>query len=275
MRPLAPALLLLLLGAAGASAQGTRDLVLTPPAGAPAATRSAAVEESRDCADCPVMVTIPGHMTIGKFPVTLAEYRVFARETNLDSMGCTLRGEVKRSLVPTANWQNPGYQQDEDHPVVCVNWLEATAYADWLSQKTGKTYRLPTFEELSEAAAAGTTTAFWWGDGFDDICRHANVADASFKRAYPKDERPLVACDDGYVHTSPVTAFPPNPWGLHDMAGNVWNWTNSCLKGDCANAQFRGAGWDVPFAKLFRSDYSFGDRILLRNDVIGFRLLRE
>lgn len=272
MRPCALALVLLFAGAT-AFAEASRELVLTPPPDAKPATL--AVTESQDCADCPVMVTIPGHMTIGKFPITLAQYRVFARETGLVSEGCTLRGEVKRSLVPTASWQNPGYKQGEDHPVVCVNWNEATAYADWLTEKTGKTYRLPAFEELSEAAAAGTTTAFWWGDSFDNPCQHANVADASFKRAYPKDERPLVACDDGYVHTAPVTAFPPNPWGLYDMAGNVWNWTNSCLKGDCANAMFRGAGWDVPFGKLFRSDYSFGDRILLRNDVIGFRVLRE
>ena len=70
---------------------------------------------------------------------------VFAGETGLVSEGCTLRGEVKRSLVETANWQNPGYGQDGNHPVVCVNWLEATAYAEWLSEKAGKSYRLPAF----------------------------------------------------------------------------------------------------------------------------------
>ena len=265
--------ILFLLSSPVAFAEARRELVLIPTP--PPAETVAELYETQDCSDCPVMVTIPGHMTIGKFPITVAQYAVFVAETGLESDGCTLRGEVKRSLVETANWQNPGYEQDGNHPVVCVNWLEATAYAEWLSEKAGKSYRLPAFEELAEAAAAGTTTDFWWGNSFDNVCRFANVADAQFKRAYPKDERQLVACDDGYVHTSPVMAFPANPWGLHDMAGNVWNWTNSCLKGDCANAVFRGAGWDVRFPKLLRSDYSFGDRILLRNDVIGFRLLRE
>jgi sulfatase modifying factor 1 len=234
-----------------------------------------ALREFRDCADCPVMVEIPGRMVIGKYPITRGEFRVFAQATDLVSEGCTLRGEQKRSLVAEANWLAPGFEQTDDHPVICVNWLEATAYADWLTERTGRLYRLPTFEESSAAAAAGTKTAFWWGEEFDNACAHANIADAQFRKAYPKDERKIPGCDDGYVHTSPVTTFPANEWGLHDMAGNVWNWTNSCLKGDCSNAIFRGAGWDVPFSKLFRSDYSFGDRIVLRNDVIGFRVLRE
>jgi len=239
------------------------------------AAAQAALREFRDCDGCPVMVEVPGQVVIGKYPITRGEYRLFAEATDLVSEGCSLRGEQRRSLVEEANWLAPGFEQGDDHPVVCVNWLEATAYADWLSEKTGLVYRLPTFEESAAAAAAGTTTAFWWGEDFDVACSHANIADAQFRRAYPKDEREFPTCDDGYIHTSPVTAFPPNAWGLHDMAGNVWNWTNSCLKGDCSNAIFRGAGWDVPFSKLFRSDYSFGDRIVLRNDVIGFRVLRE
>lgn len=231
-------------------------------------------EEARDCEACPTLVKTPlGYF--GKFPVTRGEYRAFAEATKLEADGCVLRGEKKRSMVKDANWTKPGYEQADDHPAVCVSWVEATAYADWLSEKTGKKYRLPTFEEISQAAAAGTTTDYWWGSSFQDICKYANVADAQFKRAFPVDDRKLVACDDGYAYTSPVTAFPANPWGLYDMAGNVWNWTNSCLKGDCANAVFRGAGWDVPFAHLFKSDYSFGDRIVLRNDVIGFRVFRE
>jgi formylglycine-generating enzyme required for sulfatase activity len=248
-------------------------LATTPMSWAAAEAQEKA-EETRDCETCPTLVKTPlGYF--GKFPVTRGEYRAFAEATKLEADGCVLRGEKKRSMVKDANWTKPGYEQGDDHPAVCVSWVEATAYADWLSEKTGKKYRLPTFEEISQAAAAGTATDYWWGSSFQDICKHANVADAQFKRAFPVDDRKLVACDDGYAYTSPVTAFAPNPWGLYDMAGNVWNWTNSCLKGDCANAVFRGAGWDVPFAHLFKSDYSFGDRIVLRNDVIGFRVFRE
>lgn len=273
---LEPLLIALLCLAMPAHAQSTRDLVLQPrPSPRPVETEDAAATEFRDCPDCPVMVRTPVGTVIGKYPVTRGEYRAFAEATGLVSEGCTLRGETKRSLVADANWLNPGYPQADDHPVVCVNWIEATAYTEWLSAATGHLYRLPTFEELAAAADGGAGTDFWWGASFADVCTNANAADTRFRRAFPADERQLVDCDDGYAHTSPVTAFPPNRWGLHDMAGNVWNWTNSCLKGDCANAIFRGAGWDVPFPKLFRSDYSFGDRIVLRNDVIGFRVLRE
>jgi formylglycine-generating enzyme required for sulfatase activity len=231
--------------------------------------------EFRDCDTCPLMVETPTGMAIGKFPVTRGEYRAFAEATRLESVGCILRIGKDRSEIADASWLKPGYEQTDDHPVVCVSWLEATAYADWLSEKTGRSYRLPTLEESAAAAAGGATTKYWWGDSFGNACRFANVADAEYKAAFPADDQPTLTCDDGYAYTSPVGAFPANGWGLHDMAGNVWNWTNSCLKGDCANAIFRGAGWDVPWPDLFASDASFGDRIVLRNDVIGFRVLRE
>ena len=231
--------------------------------------------EFRDCPDCPTMVRTPGGMVIGKFPVTRGEFRVFAEATGLQQDGCSLRGPERRTMAKGASWEAPGFPQDDDHPVVCVNWLEATAYADWLSERTGATYRLPTIEESSAAAAAGATTTFWWGDDFAEVCAHGNVADAAYAEAFPADTREFPDCNDGYVYTSPVAAFPANAWGLYDASGNVWNWTNSCLKGDCANAIFHGAGWDVPNPKLIATDGQFGDRILLRNDVIGFRVLRE
>jgi sulfatase modifying factor 1 len=232
--------------------------------------------EFQDCDKCPVMVEVPTGMAIGKFPVTRGEYRVFAKATKLKAQGCILRVGKDRAEVAEASWLRPGYEQQDDHPVVCVNWLEATAYADWLSETTGKTYRLPTFEESAQAAAGGAATKYWWGDSFDSACEFANVADAKYKAAFPADDQSAIAaCDDGYAYTSPVGSFPANGWGLHDMAGNVWNWTNSCLKGDCANAIFRGSGWDVGWAPLYEISSSFGDRIVLRNDVIGFRVLRE
>jgi formylglycine-generating enzyme required for sulfatase activity len=152
---------------------------------------------------------------------------------------------------------------------------EATAYADWLSEKTGKPYRLPTLEESQATALAGAETEFWWGGTFEGICARANAADVSFAKVYPDDKRPLLACEDTYPHTSPVTAFAPNPLGLYDTVGNVWEWTNSCFKGDCSNAIFRGAAWATPFPRHFKRDGQWQDRILLKNSGVGFRVMRD
>src|SRR5262245_10710343 len=121
-----------------------------------AQAQSGKPKEFRDCETCPLMVELPTGTAMGKFPITRGEFRLFAKETKLESEGCILRVGKDRHGVAEANWLKPGYEQTDDHPVVCVNWLEATAYTEWLSEKTGKKYRLPTLEESSEAAAGGS-----------------------------------------------------------------------------------------------------------------------
>lgn len=228
------------------------------------------------CDVCPKMTVMRDGSAIGTFLVTRAEFAVFAKQTGVKpDAGCIIRLAKRWSNEAGTGWGNPGFKQGNDHPVVCISWLEATAYADWISEKTGRVYRLPTYEESVSATAGGTVTAFWWGDDFSTVCDHANAADVNYRKAFPEDPRKMVKCDDGYTYTSPVTAFAPNPIGLYDVAGNVWQWTNSCLKGDCSNAIFRGAGWTVPNPKHFRTDGKWADRIVLRNSAIGFRLIMD
>ena len=236
----------------------------------------AAPEPFRDCADCPAMVRLPDGTAMGANLVTRAEFAAFAQATGVaPDAGCVLRVGNDWRNDPAAGWANPGFEQADDHPVVCVSWIEATAYADWLSEKAGKPYRLPTFEESAAAAAAGSTASFWWGDDFGEICARANVADAEFRSAYPEDTRKILACDDGFVRTSPVDAFAPNPWGLRDAVGNAWQWTNSCLKGDCSNAIFRGGAWTVPNPDHFKTTGQWADRVILRNSAVGFRVMTD
>lgn len=232
-------------------------------------------QEIRDCAVCPELVELPDGTLIGKYPVKRGEFRAFAEATGFTGKGCSLRRGTRRGWSDGSDWTDPGYPQQDDHPVVCVSWNDAVAYTDWLTELTGHLYRLPTLEESARAAAGGTETEFWWGDDYGAICDHANSADVSFRGGFPEDERDLQDCDDGFINTAPVTAFPANLWGVHDAVGNVWNWTNSCLRGDCSNAIFRGGGWDTPLRRFFKSEEFFGDRIVLRNDVIGMRVLRE
>jgi formylglycine-generating enzyme required for sulfatase activity len=109
------------------------------------------------------------------------------------------------------NWRNPGFAQTDDHPVVCVSWNDAMAYVDWLNKQTGQMYRLPTEAEWEYADRAGTQTAYWWG-----VTPGSNRANCD-------------GCGSRWDNkqTAPVGSFSANPFGLYDMAGNVWEWTCS------------------------------------------------
>ena len=129
------------------------------------------------------------------------------------------------------SWQHPGFEQDDDHPVVGVSFRDALAFCQWLSDEEGKAYRLPTEAEWEYAARAGTSTAFSFGNAYRGIIeQHANVAHAELERVapdrvmrqwivYPQTEK-----GDGFAFTSPVGNYAANPFGLHDMHGNVWEW---------------------------------------------------
>jgi len=114
--------------------------------------------------------------------------------------------------------RRPPYQQGkkfDDHPVEGVTWGECQQFCRWLSAKEGRLYRLPTEAEWEYACKAGTTTMLYWGDNSWDR-RKANVGGI---RTAPESYK-----EDGYMNTSPVGIYPPNPWGLYDMIGNVWEW---------------------------------------------------
>ena len=117
------------------------------------------------------------------------------------------------------SWRAPGFAQDDRHPVVCVNWNDAKAYAEWLSSKTGKTYRLLSEAEREYVTRAGTTTPFWWGTSITPQQANYNgnflYAGGGSKGEYRQ-------------RTVPVDSFEPNPWGLYNVHGNVWEWTEDC-----------------------------------------------
>jgi formylglycine-generating enzyme required for sulfatase activity len=152
---------------------------------------------------------------VGKFPVTRRQWEAFAGAANkpLPTSVCAY------ALRLNASWKDPGFPQSDDHPVVCVTWGEAQDYARWLSKKTGHSYRLLTEAEREYAARGGTTTAFPWGD--EASHEHAN---------YGKDTccAPQTSGRDRWEFTSPVGSFPPNPFGLYDMHGNVFEWVQDC-----------------------------------------------
>lgn len=145
---------------------------------------------------------------MGKYEVTNSQYRQF--KPSHDSgvyQGNSLNGD--------------------DQPVANVSWNDAMAFAEWLSQKIGKTFKLPTEAEWEYAARAGTQTARYFGDDNAGLCRHANVADRTSNVAFNSFTWAYDGCDDGYKVSAPVGRFAPNSYGLQDMLGNVLEWTSS------------------------------------------------
>ena len=164
-----------------------------------------------------------------------------------------------------------------------MSWYGAVAYADWLSDKTGETYRLPTEAEWEYAARAGTDTARYWGADADEACRYGNVADQTAKRRW--SDWTIHNCDDGYATTAPVGRFQANEWALYDMLGNVWEWTCSayaedydgsetrCQTSGGARRVYRGGSWySVP--RSLRAANRYRNSPASRYFRLGFRLAR-
>jgi formylglycine-generating enzyme required for sulfatase activity len=191
-------------------------------------------------------VTIKRAFAAGKFEVTQADFANFVRETGRSMRGGCQVWQGAWKNPPDANWINPGYGRVpfDDEPVACVSWRDAKAYADWLAQRTGRRYRLLTEAEWEYVARAGTTTDYFWEDekgvapdrgaggekaGASSGCRFANVYDASGARANAFNWAPF-ACDDGFGQAAPVGSFRANAFGVHDIIGNVWEWTADCYQ---------------------------------------------
>jgi formylglycine-generating enzyme required for sulfatase activity len=137
----------------------------------------------------------------------------------------TRRGDAFDGRNPRYSWENPGFDQTEDHPVVNVTWNDAQALAAWLSRTEGRRYRLPTEAEWEYACRAGTRTHYHNGNEPGSLSKVANVFDADAAVNWPKWKDFAVPAHDGYPFTAPVGQFEPNAFGLHDMHGNVWEWT--------------------------------------------------
>jgi len=174
--------------------------------------------------------------------VTVGQFRRFAeatgyRSTVPNSGGAMVHvpderpGVLKFEQVAEADWKNPGFDQADTHPVVAVSWRDASAFCDWISKQEGRIYRLPTESEWEYACRAGTQTAYSTGSDPAEVVRVGNLADAAFAEVYPDATARQRILDvakrhrDGFLFTAPVANFDANRWGLHDMHGNVWEWT--------------------------------------------------
>lgn len=220
-------------------------------------------------------VTIAYNFAVGKYPVTVAQFARFIRDTHYDAGSTckTYEGGAWDDHRPGRNWQNPGFAQTVNDPVVCMNFADATAYAAWLSKTTHHAYRLLSEAEYEYVNRAGTVTPWWWGD---DIAA---------------DRANCMACGNAAPHdgTIPVGHFPPNAFGLYDTTGNAWSWVADCWQegydgaptdgsafqgGDCTRHAQRGGAWFYIPGSL-RSAVRGKDPADLRNYHNGFRVARK
>lgn len=221
-------------------------------------------------------VKIPRPLAFGKFEVTNREWNACAAEAGSGCLGS--RDRISRG------------QRDRE-PVTGVSWTAADAYVTWLSRKTGKAYRLPSEAEWEYAARAGTSTPYSFESGkLDDLCQYANGADRSVGELLMVNS----TCDDDIGRTTAQAgSFKPNPFGLFDMNGNVWEWVADCWEpdyaarvqstestarqpatGTCTSYVARGGSWRSGPSALrsavrntFRLDHS--------RATLGFRVVRD
>ena len=255
--------------AAGAVIRDCSDIcpqmVLVPPGrfvmGSPAS------EAGRDPLESPLhAVKIGRAFWVGKYAVTVGEFAAFVKDTGFDTGD---RCNDKTGV----SWRDPGYPVSETSPVVCVDYADAVAYATWLSNKTGHGYRLLSEAEYEYADRAGTRTPYWWG-------AHVGADHANCKN-----------CGSAWDNkrTAPVGSFPPNPFGLYDTKGNVYQWVSDCwsprydnapgdgspnMSGDCSRRGLRGGGWGSP-AEHVRAAFRLADPFGNRYDNMGFRVARD
>ncbi len=187
------------------------------------------------------------------------------------------------------SWRNPGFAQTDDHPVVNISWNDAQALARWLTQKEGRTYRLPTEAEWEYACRAGTRTRYQNGDDPAGMPDAGNGFDADAKPLWPKWQAFASARHDGHTFTAPVASYAPNAFGLYDMHGNAWEWVADWYGEDyyahsptddpqgpgSGNVRVRRGGSWHTWALYTRSSYRNWNTQETRYPLVGLRLLRE
>ena len=212
----------------------------------------------RDCQrhERPVhKVEIPLMFALSRREITFAQWRT-----------CVAAGGCRGYMPDDQGWGRG------DTPVINVSWNDAQSYVSWLSKETGEQYRLPSEAEWEFAARAGSETAYSWGNGIGANQANCNRCGSPWSGKSP----------------APVGSFEPNSFGLQDMHGNVWEWTQDCrndsygnapadgsawLSGNCRSRVLRGGSWNYR-ASDARSANRASDSIRKRNVQLGIRIAR-
>jgi formylglycine-generating enzyme required for sulfatase activity len=224
------------------------------------------------------LVTIAQPFAAGRHLVTRAQFAAFVKAADYKADDAHDWTSINWENEHRAPWLDPGFAQGDNHPVVCVSWLDAKAYAAWCAKVSGRLYRLLSEAEWEYAARAGTTTPFWWGASI-------TTSEANYNGNYVyKGGGSKGVYRRGTV---PVSSFAANPWGLYNVHGNVWEWCEDAWHdnyngappdgsawlqaGDASRRVLRGGSWSYNPGGL-RSAGRAGDSSEVRSDGRGFRI---
>ena len=216
-----------------------------------------------------VDISKPFWMSVSE--ITNSQFQTFA--PNQDSRFAMTPGKDQAS--------RGGPLYAESQPAVRVSHARAEAFCEWFSEKTGRRVRLPTEEEWEWAARAGTDTDTWYGPRDVDFGAFANLSDKSrghsanfIRRNTPPYFMFTEAFDDGHAVSAPVGSYEANNWGLHDMIGNVEEWTASTYQGREDVYVVRGGSWsDMPKDATSATRWGYDEGIRLPD--LGFRIVVE
>jgi len=234
----------------------------------------------KECDECPVMVVVPSGRFIMGSPDS--EAGRFDNEGPQHPVAFPHQFAVGRYAVTFEEWDacvaDMACEQRSDEgwgrgrrPAINVSWHDAKSYVAWLTNKTGKPYRLLTEEEHEYVARAGTETPFWWGSTISS-------SQANYDGGFVFGEG---AKGQFRARTMPVDSFDPNPWGLYQVHGNVSEWTEDCYKSyaptqtnsNCTSRVLRGGSWwDGPIS--LRSGSRDRHEADSSDNKIGFRVAR-
>ena len=268
----------------------------------------------KDCPDCPEMMPLAG----GRFPMGAPSSETGSEDTERPvteisvrpfAIGVTevTRGQFARFVDETGrgpddgcwhlfvvwvwdgarSWRAPGYPQTDAHPVACIGWPVAIAYVEWLSERTGERYRLPSEAEW-EFAARGQSGGAPWGGDKTAACEYANVYDKTAVDGFGAWAETF-DCRDAAAATAPARTYRPNDFGLFDLFGNINEWTADCwnashagrsttgvarLDGDCGSRVWKGGQFAsaAPAARPAARDSGIA---IHPNIYGGFRIARD
>jgi formylglycine-generating enzyme required for sulfatase activity len=243
-------------------------------------------------------VAIDKGFAMAQSATTVSQFREFVRASGYvpDSIklgGGSVYDERSGAMrdEPHASWQDDyaGHKAGDNLPVINISWNDAKAYAEWLSQRTGKIYRLPSEAEFEYALRGGTSSRYWWGDGTPVRPVENLTGSGDHSHSGRRWSNAFHGYHDGYWGPAPVMSFAANPFGLYDINGNVSEWVQDCwhesyvrapsdgsawLNPGCSSHVVRGGSWGSSPEQV-NSAYRQGTEGDVRSGRVGFRVVRE